>query len=128
MNADLVLIGALAADVLVIFGVGVMSLGVLGIFRMPDVYLRLHAASKSVFLGVISIVLASLATRDPAIIWRALLIGVLLLLTTPVAAHAIARAAFISGERLAPEDAVDESGKGLVAPDDGGNRESLLHP
>jgi multisubunit Na+/H+ antiporter MnhG subunit len=45
------------------------------------------------------------------------LIGVLLLLTTPVAAHAIARAAFIEGERMRSAGAVDESGRRLDPPD-----------
>ena len=113
MSPSLSLLGALLADALVIVGVAVMTLGVFGIFRMPDVYTRLHAASKSVFLGVISIVFSSFATQDPAIIWRALLIGALLLLTTPVAAHAIARAAFIAGERMRTAGARDESGQRL---------------
>jgi multicomponent Na+:H+ antiporter subunit G len=108
----------------VILGVAVMTLGVVGVFRMPDVYTRLHAASKAVFLGVISIVLASFATQEPGIIWRVLLIGVLLLLTTPVAAHAIARAAFVEGERMRTTGAIDESGQRLDAPAERADTES----
>ena len=46
------------ADALVVLGVAVMTVGVYGVVRMPDIYTRLHAASKSVFLGVISFVIA----------------------------------------------------------------------
>ena len=88
--------GALApwiADALILLGMSVITLGVFGIARMPDVFTKLHAASKSVFLGVCSLLVAISMSGDPAIMARSLLIGVLLLLTTPVAAHEIAKAA-----------------------------------
>ena len=47
------------ADALVLFGVLVMTLGVYGVVRMPDTYTRQHAASKMVFLGAITLLLAS---------------------------------------------------------------------
>lgn len=101
------------ADVLVVLGIFVMTVGVYGIIRMPDVYTRLHAASKAVFLGVISLLLASVVTNDAQITFRAMLIAVFLILTTPVSAHVIARAAFLKGQRMESPDAVDESGHGL---------------
>ena len=101
------------ADALVVLGVGIMTVGVYGVIRMPDLYTRLHAASKSVFLGVCSLALASVATGDPAIIARVFLIGALLLLTTPVSSHAIARAAYLERERMATPGAVDEAGHHL---------------
>lgn len=100
-------------DALVILGVFIMSIGVYGMIRMPDTYTRLHAASKAVFLGVISLLAASVVTGDPAIIFRAILIGVFLILTTPVSAHVIARAAYERGEKMETPGAVDESGHGL---------------
>jgi monovalent cation/proton antiporter MnhG/PhaG subunit len=63
-------------------------------------YTRLHAASKMMFLGVISLLTASLATGDPEFIYRVILIGVFLILTTPVSAHLVARAAFQTGEKM----------------------------
>lgn len=101
------------ADALVVLGVFVMTIGVYGIIRMPDTYTKLHAASKAVFLGVISLLLASTVTGDPAIIYRVALIGAFLLLTTPVSSHAIARAAYLRGERMQAPDAVDETGNRL---------------
>jgi multicomponent Na+:H+ antiporter subunit G len=108
---------ALAADVLVFVGLLVVTLGVIGLFRMPDVYTQLHAAGKAVFLGLIALLVASLATRDSAIASRALLIAAFLILTTPVGAHVIARAAYRRGESMKTPGAVDESGSGLNAPD-----------
>jgi multicomponent Na+:H+ antiporter subunit G len=50
------------ADALVILGLWVMTVGVYGMIRMPDTYTRLHAASKAVFLGVISLCASSAVT------------------------------------------------------------------
>jgi len=102
------------ADAFVILGVAVMSLGVYGAIKMPDIYTRLHAASKAVVLGVISFVCASIVTGESGIVFRVILIGVLLLLTTPVAAHAIARAAYRGGEPMETPGARDESERRLA--------------
>ncbi len=104
---------AWTTDALVVLGVLVMTVGVYGIFRMPDVYTQLHAASKAVFLGVIVLLVASVGTQDAAIVARAVLIGVFLILTTPVAAHAVALAAYRQGERMETPGARDESGHDL---------------
>jgi multicomponent Na+:H+ antiporter subunit G len=99
------------ADALVVLGVVVMTLGVYGIIRLPDTYARLHAASKVVSLGVVSLLLASTVTGDPAVVFRVALIGAFLVVTTPVSAHVVARAAYLRGEKMESRGAVDESGK-----------------
>lgn len=81
------------SDALVLLGLVVMTIGVAGIVRMPDIFTKQHAASKSVFLGVCSILVAVAISGGPAFSARAVLIGMLLILTTPVAAHEIAKAA-----------------------------------
>ena len=101
------------ADALVILGLWVMTVGVYGVIWMPDTYTRLHAASKAVFLGVVSLCASSAVTGDPAITYRAMLIGTFLLVTTPISAFVIARAAYLRRERMEEPGAVDESGKGL---------------
>ena len=101
------------ADALVILGVFVMTVGVYGAIRMPDTYTKLHAMSKAVFLGVISFCASSAVTGDPAIIYRAILIAAFLIVTTPISAFAIARAAYLRGERMEEPGARDESRKGL---------------
>jgi len=106
-------VSAWVADALVLLGVVVMTVGVYGVFRMPDVYTELHAASKAVFLGVVVLLVASTVTGDGAIIARAALIGVFLILTTPVAAHVIALAAYRQEERMETPGALDESGHDL---------------
>lgn len=108
------LVTSLLADALVVFGVFIMTLGVYGMIRLPDTYTRLHAASKAVVLGVISLLAASAVTGDPRVVYRVVLIGVFLVLTTPVSAHVIARAAYARGEKLETPDAGDESGRDPV--------------
>ena len=106
------------ADALVIFGMLVMTVGVYGAVRMPDTYTRLHAMGKVVVLGVISLCLASTVTGDPAIIARAALISAFLLVTTPISAFVIARAAYLRGEKMRAPEALDESGRNLSAAED----------
>ena len=103
------------ADALVLLGVAIMTVGVYGVVWMPDVYNKLHAASKVVFLGIISLLVASAATGDPAFTYRAVLIAVFLLLTTPVSAHVIGRAAYRREQRAGGPDAVDEPGRDHAA-------------
>jgi multicomponent Na+:H+ antiporter subunit G len=111
-------IGPYLADALVVLGVFIMTLGVIGILRMPDVYTKMHAASKAVFLGTISFALASIVTNEWAIIARVILIAGILMITTPVASQVIARAAAIEHELMRSPGAVDESVYDLVLRDE----------
>ena len=99
------------ADGLVLIGLFIMTLAVIGLFRMPDIYTQLHAASKGVVMGVVPILLSVVLIGDPAINVRAFLIACFILLTTPVAAHAIGRAAFLLRQPMKGPDALDESGQ-----------------
>lgn len=86
-----------AAAVLVgaVFGL----LAAIGIVRLPDLYMRLHAASKAGVVGAGFILLAvALISTDGAVVLRAILGIVFLLLSTPIAAHLLARAAYKAGE------------------------------
>jgi multicomponent Na+:H+ antiporter subunit G len=105
------------ADALVLFGLVVITIGVYGMVRMPGTYMRLHAASKSVVLGVMPLLLASALAGGQGTVLRVVLIGAFLLLTTPVSAHMIGRAAYTRGERMRAPKAVDESDRDLAAPE-----------
>lgn len=98
-------------DGLVLLGLFIMTLTIFGLFRMPDIYTQLHAASKAVVLGVIPMLLSIALLADAMITVRAFLIGCFILLTTPVSAHAIGRAAFLRRESMKGPDALDESGQ-----------------
>ena len=101
---------AWVSDVLVLLGLAIMTVGVYGVFRFPDVYTQLHASSKAAFLGVVALLLAAAIEGEQGIVARTALIVVLLALTTPVAAHAVAQAAHHLGEPMRTPGAVDESG------------------
>ena len=95
---------------LVVVGVAVMSIGVYGLLRMPDVYTQLHASSKTVVFGVLAILFAGAIVADERTsAYRALLIAAFLILTTPVAAHSVARAAHMRGEAMRSPEADDDS-------------------
>lgn len=85
-----------------------MTIGVYGVVRMPDTYTRLHVASKMVFLGAMPLLLASALTGGREVILRVVLIGFFILLTTPVSAHMVGRAAYLRGEKIKAPEPVDE--------------------
>ena len=97
-------------DALVILGVTVMTLGMVGLFRMPDIYTKSHGASKSVFLGVMVLAVSGMVVGGAATNGRMVLICLALLLTTPVSSHVIGRAAFVRHEQMDHSGAVDETG------------------
>ncbi len=100
---------AVVTDVLTVLGVAILTIAVYGVVRMPDVYTQLHAASKAGFLGVAALLAAVALQGDAASVARAVLIVGLLAFTTPVAAHAIGRAASRREEPMRTPGAVDES-------------------
>ncbi len=102
-------------DAAVILGVAVMTLGVVGLIRMPDVYTKLHGASKSVFLGVMVLAFSGIVIGSTEINARLILICLSLFITTPIASHVIGRAAFLQHEQMETVGAIDESGSILPA-------------
>ncbi|MBN1522329.1 MAG: monovalent cation/H(+) antiporter subunit G, partial [Candidatus Aureabacteria bacterium] len=74
----------------------------------PDVYNRLQAATKSVTMGTCSILFGTfLIVGFTAAGMKSLLCIIFLILTAPVAAHAISRGAHRSGVRLWDKSVVD---------------------
>lgn len=97
------------AALLVLIGAGFSLIAAVGVLRLPDLYTRLHAASKAGAIGAGLVFLAvAVSSLDGAVILRALLGIVFLLLSTPVSAHLLARAAFRSGEAPASATTVDD--------------------
>ncbi|HEX5816880.1 MAG TPA: monovalent cation/H(+) antiporter subunit G [Methylomirabilota bacterium] len=97
-----------AAITLLTLGLIVATIGLYGVLRMPDIYRQLHAAGTVSGVGVIAILLASVATRNAAVIAHAALVIAFVLLTAPIATHAIAWAAH--RRRAVVRDARDTRG------------------
>ena len=86
-------------------------LATIGVLRFPDLYTRLHAASKAGTLGAGLVLLgAGIASGDTLILCRAVLGLVFLILASPVSAHLLARAALKSGVSLASITSIDDYG------------------
>lgn len=80
-----------------------------GVLRLPDTIIRMHAATKAGALGS-GLVLLGLAFcfTETSITLRALAAILFLLLTAPVAAHLIGRAAYCTRVRLWERTWIDE--------------------
>ena len=99
----------IVASALVVLGALFCVLAAIGVMRFEDVFMRMHASTKAGTLGcgliMLSVALSGDATAAAA---RAMGIIAFLLLTAPVAAHMIGRAAYRAGARLSPRTVVDE--------------------
>lgn len=96
-------------SVLIVTGSLTMFLGALGVVRFPNALNRMHAASMAAPLGGACIMISvALFAAEPSVITKALAIIVFVLATSPVAGHAIARAAYISGVDLDPKTVRDD--------------------
>lgn len=70
----------------------------IGLVRLDDVYMRMHAASKAGTLGSGVLLLAlAIDSSEFAIVTRAIAAIIFFLLTAPVSAHLLARAAHAVG-------------------------------
>ncbi|WP_010290993.1 Na+/H+ antiporter subunit G [Kurthia massiliensis] len=94
-----------------IFFASIMSvISAIGVLRMPDVYTRSHAATKSstlaVLLSLIGAFIYLIASTNYVSI-RLLLGIIFVFLTAPVAGHLITRAAYRSGVKLSEQSGED---------------------
>ena len=102
--------------ILVISGTILSLISSLGFIRLPDVYNRSHAATKSITLGIMFILLATFIYFwfiHNFISIRLLLGIIFVFLTAPVAGHMIVRSAYRSGTKLSDSSIKDELGDDL---------------
>jgi multicomponent Na+:H+ antiporter subunit G len=98
--------------ILIMIGILFDIFGCIGLVRFPDVYNRLQASTKCVTLGTILLLVgvAVIAGSGP-IIGKAIICAVFILITSPTAAHAIAKGAYASGVKLWENSVVDKYGE-----------------
>jgi multicomponent Na+:H+ antiporter subunit G len=95
--------------ILIALGLLFNIFGCVGLVRFPDVYNRLQASTKCVTLGtVLLLVGVALANATGAMAAKALICAVFVLVTSPTAAHAIAKGAYASGVPLWEGTVVDK--------------------
>lgn len=81
----------------------------LGVVRLPDLFMRMHANTKSATLGVGFIMLgAAVYFGDVTVTVRALAVVLFLIITAPISSHLLARAAYFSGVPLWKETLSDD--------------------
>ncbi|MBL4618607.1 MAG: monovalent cation/H(+) antiporter subunit G [Marinicaulis sp.] len=83
-----------------LFGLGgaMVVIGAIGLIRFPDFFTRLHAAGVTDTAGAELIILAMMLQSPTWLhVVKLAFIGVFLFLTSPVATHAIAHAAWRTG-------------------------------
>jgi multicomponent Na+:H+ antiporter subunit G len=119
-------LGTLAVSVLLAGGVAFTVVATVGLVRLPDLYSRTHAASKSETLGAaLALAAVAVAVGFGPELAKVVLLLVFVFVTGPTAAHAIARAAYEEGyrpwerpaEASAPPSSAD---RGDAAVTDGG--------
>lgn len=95
--------------VFLLVGASFMFIAALGIIRFPDLYTRMHAASKASSLGL-GCILAGVAIAYPTgiVIAKCIMVLLFIFLTVPIAAHMIGRAAYLLKIPLWKQTVVDE--------------------
>ncbi|MEC5214418.1 multicomponent K+:H+ antiporter subunit G [Polaromonas sp. CG_9.5] len=101
------------AAVLLLVGAFFLLVGAIGLVRLPDFFMRLHAPTKASTLGIGGLLLASmlLAAAQGRAGFAELLITLFVFVTAPVSANMMAQAALhlrVPGKVVPPDDAVPE--------------------
>ncbi|MBZ0292844.1 MAG: monovalent cation/H(+) antiporter subunit G [Anaerolineae bacterium] len=95
--------------ILMIIGAFFMFVGALGLLRLPDLFMRMSATTKSATFGVgFMLLAAAVYFNDVGVASRMLATIAFLFLTAPVAAHMIARAAYMRQLQLWHGTSADE--------------------
>lgn len=90
---------------LLLLGSCLALVAALGLFRLPDLYTRMHAASKAGTAGSGLLLLAVAIQSGEAGTWiKCLLAIAFFFLTAPVSAHLLAKAAVRHGQALPPPE------------------------
>ncbi len=110
---------AAVGEALVLIGTFFYFLSALGLIRMPDVYNRMQTSTKSATLGSLGVILGTgiwaIGTSYGSWSWlvKTVTIATFLLLTNPISAHALIRAAYKKGIPLWHGSVVDKYGEHL---------------
>jgi len=107
-----------AAVILILIGSIVSVISAIGMIRLPDVYTRSHAATKSSTLSVLTCLLGAFIyfwVHDGYVSVRLILGIIFVFVTAPVAGHLICRAAYRSRVPLAEGSGEDELKEKLFA-------------
>jgi len=91
---------------LLVAGSSFLLLGGLGLLRMPDLFNRIQAGTKTTTLGTL-LTLAGATCLHPEWGLKLLLIGLFLLFTNPLSSQVLARACHRSRNEQSPKMSID---------------------
>ncbi|MDO9500127.1 monovalent cation/H(+) antiporter subunit G [Falsiroseomonas sp.] len=104
----MIVVVEILAALLLIAGAAVVALAATGVARLPDPFSRMHAAAKAGVAGAGLLLLgAGLAFGTTSAILTTLVAVVFLVLTAPLASHALGRSAYVSGAPLGAASEAD---------------------
>jgi multicomponent Na+:H+ antiporter subunit G len=94
---------AVVVAVLLLAGVGLNLTAAIGLHRFPDVFCRMHAATKPATFGLLCVLTgAALAIGEVPAATKLALVAVLQLATNPVGGHMVGRAGWNVGVETHP--------------------------
>ncbi len=114
-----------------LFGLFFLLVGALGVLRLPDVYLRIIAASKCITLGITGMLLAAVfhfialgtsgeahaeGSSTLAASTKAVLVILFQFVAGPVGTHMLARSAHIDGVKMWEGTLSDDLEEDLIEP------------
>lgn len=120
---------SIAVAILMILGALFCLIAAIGIYRMPDLYMRMHAATKAgAFGGSLLALAAAFHFATPRAVIMAILIIVFFYITAPIAAQVFGLAAYRRGVPLWEKTGIDQLKEAIdretETPTDGAGQES----
>ncbi len=106
------MIWVLVSYLLISLGIVILFTASIAMYRFPDIYMRLHAGSKASTGGTLTLLIGILM-RGVTIVegGKIILVIALVIITAPITAHAIARAAHVRGDSGATVPFTDHEGE-----------------
>lgn len=110
-------LASLLAACFLLAGAAFALVAAIGVVKFPDLYTRMHAATKAGAFGL-SLMLIGLAIRwpQPRMLFMGAMIVLFFYLTAPVAAQMLSRAGYHRGAGADPRTGIDELSKSRPEP------------
>lgn len=97
---------------LILMGSSFILIAAIGIWRMPDLLMRMHAATKAGTVGAgMNLLAVMLYFHKINVVVEAGLAILFLMMTAPVASHLLAKVSYMKGLKLSKETLLDEMAK-----------------
>ncbi len=95
--------------ILLVSGSLFMLIAAIGVVRFPDLYMRMHAATKAASFGILLMLLGvSIYLPIFNVIFEALMVLVFIFMTAPISSHMIGRVAHLLQVPLWEKTSIDE--------------------